>query len=523
MENDSSNNFSDIYAKKEIKKLLKVDETILLFEKLLKINHYGMHQERNMLITNQCIYNLKKFSMKRAISFDIILGITANKLTDEFIIHGRENEYDYFYISHNRNHIIEVINNVYTSIRKEPLTFCLMNEKSLKAYVTTKKEKKSNPNFSKMKKDFAMPIADFLSNNFIPQGELNLNGVIGPQDNNKTVYTSHKTVKEVKLEDFKVLKVLGRGSFGKVCLVEYLPTHETYAMKSLKKDILIEQEQIDNTILEKEILQSINHPLLCGLVFCFQTFERIYFVMPFLSGGELFQHLKTFRTFDEKKVQFYGAQIAMALDYLHSKGIIYRDLKPENILMDDKGYLRLADFGMAKKLKANEKAMSFCGTPEYLAPEIINQKGHDKSADWWSFGILLYEMLCGLPPFYTENVDKMYLMIQNSPVKFPKRLLLSENAKDIIKRLLEKDPEKRLGSKKGLAEIKTHPFFINVDFDAILNKQEPAPFVPTLNDNKDVQYFDEEFTNEDTGISIIPKKNLDKIKKNQNKFKEFNK
>ena len=143
--------------------------------------------------------------------------------------------------------------------------------------------------------------------------------------------------------------------------------------------------------------------------------------MPLLSGGELFHHLRKLRTFDEDKVRFYGAQIALALDYLHSKGIIFRDLKPENILMDDKGYLNLANFGKAIKLKDDEKAITFCYTPEYLAPEIITMEGHDKNADWWSFGILLFEMLCGLPPFYAENFDKMYDLIKNSNVKFPKR------------------------------------------------------------------------------------------------------
>ena len=215
-----------------------------------------------------------------------------------------------------------------------------------------------------MPTDHLVSIEDFLTQKVKPKGQINHNGVVGPQFDSSTVFSSHKNVKNVKLEDFKILKVIGRGSFGKVCLVEYLPTHETYAMKSLKKDILIEQEQIENTLLEKEILQTIDYPLLCGLVFCFQTEERIYFVMPFLSGGELFQHLRKARAFSEEKVRFYGAQIALALEYLHNKGIVYRDLKPENILMDEQGYLKLADFGMAKKLKDNEKAMSFCGTPE---------------------------------------------------------------------------------------------------------------------------------------------------------------
>jgi len=372
-----------------------------------------------------------------------------------------------------------------------------------------------------MGNDHLCSIDDFLAQRSQTIGEVNKEGVVMPQTPSNTVFSTHKKVKDVKLEDFKVLKVIGRGSFGKVCLVEYLPTHETFAMKSLKKDLLIEQEQIENTLLEKEILQTIDYPLLCGLVFCFQTEERIYFVMPFLSGGELFQHLRKFRTFDEDKVRFYGAQIALALEYLHSKGIVYRDLKPENILMDEDGYLKLADFGMAKKLKEDEKAMSFCGTPEYLAPEIITMEGHDKMADWWSFGILLFEMLCGLPPFYVENLDKMYDMIKNNPVKFPKRISLSEDAKDIIKKLLEKNPKKRLGAHNGIEEIKKHPFFASIDFDLIVEKKIKAPFIPELANDTDVQYFDEEFTNEEVGMSYIPKKNMEVIKKNQNKFKEF--
>ena len=447
------------------------------------------------------------------------MGITVNKLTDEFIIHVN-NEYDYYYTSHDRKEIISMIVDQYNKIKGKNFNFSLLDEKTLKSYVTSKKDKKANSSFTRMKEGHPGDLETFLSKSTVT-GEVNHNGVVPPKVQSNTVFSSHKDVKEVKLDDFKVLKVIGRGSFGKVCLVEYMPTHEIYAMKSLKKDILIEQEQIENTLLEKEILQTIDYPLLCGLVFCFQTEERIYFVMPFLSGGELFQHLRKFRTFGEDKVRFYGAQIALALEYLHSKGIVYRDLKPENILMDDKGYLRLADFGMAKKLQGDEKAMSFCGTPEYLAPEIITMEGHDKNADWWSFGILLFEMLCGLPPFYTENLDKMYEMIKNSSVKFPKRLNLSEEAKDVIRKLLDKNPKKRLGSQNGVEDIKKHPFFADIDFDLLVQKKIPAPFIPNLENGTDVQYFDEEFTNEEVGMSYIPKKNMEMIKKNQKKFKDF--
>lgn len=352
MEKQNSADYLNFKSEKAIKKEIGT-EVLLFSDKLIKINRYNMSQERNIVITDKAIYNFKKRSLKRRIDLTIVLGITISKITDEFVIHGADKEYDYDYVSRKRREIIETIARAYFTLRNEKIKFCIINDKSLKNFVTLKKEKKAQPNFTRMQKSSETDIDDYLQSDN-PIGTLT-NGsasAANPERNRtKTVFANHKTVKEVKLEDFEILKVIGRGSFGKVCLVKYRPTQEIYAMKSLKKDILIEQEQIENTLLEKEILQTIDYPLLCGLVFCFQTQERIYFVMPFLNGGELFQHLRKFRTFDEEKVRFYGAQIALALQYLHDKGIVYRDLKPENILMDENGYLRLADFGMAKKIE----------------------------------------------------------------------------------------------------------------------------------------------------------------------------
>lgn len=329
-----------------------------------------------------------------------------------------------------RKEIIEILSQAFYELKSKKLLFTEINDKSLKQYVTNQKEKKKNPNYTRMDTSQSQEIDAYLEQFKVTK----MNGS-KQQTNDEIMVNNHNIIKSVKLEDFKVLKVIGRGSFGKVCLVEHIFTKEIYAMKGLKKDLLIEQEQINNTILEKEILQSINHPFLCGLIFGFQTEERIFFVMPFLSGGELFQHLRKARRFDEEKTRFYGAQIALAIDYLHQNGILYRDLKPENVLLDELGYLKLADFGMAKKLKKNEKATSFCGTPEYLAPEIIVGEGYDKAADWWSFGILLYEMLCGIPPFYLDNMEKMYEMIKSGPLRFPKRITLSQDAQDVIKKV----------------------------------------------------------------------------------------
>jgi len=177
------------------------------------------------------------------------------------------------------------------------------------------------------------------------------------------------------LSDFQIIKVLGRGSYGKVCLVEYKPRKEVYAMKGLKKDVLIDQDQIKNVILEKKILESLQHEFLVGLVCCFQTKERIFLVLPFLRGGELFIHLRKNKIFDENRARFYGAQIALALDHLHKLGIIYRDLKPENILMDESGYLKITDFGMAKIVKKMRKLPHFAELQNILHLKLLLKKG----------------------------------------------------------------------------------------------------------------------------------------------------
>lgn len=340
-----------------------------------------MSQDRQIVITDKALYNFKKKDFKRKIELQYILGVSISKLTDEFVIHGQEAEYDYDYVSSKRRIIVEILAKAYEQITQNDLKICLLDDKSLKSVVTCKPDKKKDPTYSKMPKDNHININEFL---YGKKHSLNHreSAII------KEVYIS-KENKSVHIDDFQIISVVGRGSFGKVCLVEYKNTGELYAMKSIQKDVLIDSEQIDNTLLEKKILESIKHPFLCSLVFCFQTEDRIYFIMNFIRGGELFQHLKKSKIFDEERTKFYAAQIGLALQHLHSKGIIYRDLKPENILMDEEGYLKLADFGMAKMLKYNEKAMSFCGTPEYLAPEIITGDGYDFTADWWSYGILM--------------------------------------------------------------------------------------------------------------------------------------
>ena len=506
---------------KEILSILN-GEKLYFSGMITKINHYGMSQERSIILTDKALYNMKKKSLRRKISYNDIRGITYSKLTYEFVVHGNDDEYDYQYIHQERNLIICFIAIFYQQVAFKPIQLCEVEEKTLKNFVTQKKEKKKDNSFSKMDLKYLIDTADFINQNL---KEVSANTQVDAKEEKKrknTLFSRHKTIKSVELDDFQIMKVLGRGTFGKVCLVQYKPTKEYYAMKSLKKDVLLDMDQVQSTILEKKILQSLDHPFLVGMVFCFQTEERIYFIMPFIRGGELFQHLRTEKFFKEDKARFYAASMGVALEYLHNHGIVYRDIKPENILIGEDGYLKLIDFGMAKMLKGNEKAMSFCGTPEYLAPEIITGEGHNRAADWWSYGILLFEMLCGIPPFYCENTERMYDLITNAELRFPKRIQLSENAKDLIKKLLIKKQDKRLGVEKGFEEIKSHPFFQGFDFNALLAKKLEAPFIPVLKDSLDVGNFDEEFTSEEIATSVIPEGNMELIKRNQDQFDEFN-
>ena len=520
MEEFKVNDILELANDKEILAILN-NEKLYFSDKIIKVNHYGMSQERALILTDKALYNIKKKTLRRKILYNDIRGVTYSKLTYEFVVHGNDDEYDYHYISPEKDLIIGLMCIFYQNNMFQSLKICEVQEKSLKNFVTGKKEKKKDKTFSKMDEKFLIDTTDYI-NRHIKEIANSGKPSLDIKSRTNTIFSKHKTIKNVCYEDFQILKVLGRGSFGKVCLVEYKETKEYYAMKSLKKDVLLDQEQVENTILEKKILQSLDHPFLVGMIFCFQTEERIYFVMPFIRGGELYQHLRTSKFFPEEKVKFYAASIGLALDYLHSKGIIYRDIKPENILIGEDGYLKLIDFGMAKFLKKDEKATSFCGTPEYLAPEIITGEGHNSAADWWSFGILIFEMLCGIPPFYSNNTEKMYELITRAELKFPKKIPLSDNSKDLLKKLLVKKQNHRLGAKNGFDEIRTHSFFSNFDFQALLTKKLTPPYKPVLKNSLDVGNFDDEFTSEDVVTSEIPEKNLEFIKRNQAQFKDFN-
>jgi serum/glucocorticoid-regulated kinase 2 len=306
---------------------------------------------------------------------------------------------------------------------------------------------------------------------------------------------SSKRPEKVVLDDFMMIKVIGKGSFGKVLLVRKKDTGLIYAMKVLRKENIIKRNQVEHTRTERHVLGYVRHPFIVGLNYAFQTSEKLYFVLDYCAGGELFFHLGKVQRFPEHRARFYAAEITLAIEYVHNLDVIYRDLKPENVLLDENGHIRLTDFGLSKEGIQDDfsGANSFCGTPEYLAPEILNRSGHGRAVDWWSLGALLYEMLTGLPPFYCRDRDKLFEKIRKGDLSFPK--YLSPAAKDLLARLLERDPTKRLGTGPDDAgEIKNHPFFAEIQWDTLMRGELPPPWRPTFSSALDTSQFDREFT-----------------------------
>lgn len=280
--------------------------------------------------------------------------------------------------------------------------------------------------------------------------------------------------------DFKGISQLGKGSFGEVYLVEKIDSGEQFALKVLRKDKIFENNLVRYAFAERNILMKISHPYIVKLNYAFQTAEKLVLVMDFCPNGDLGTHIARERKFDEEKARFYVSEILLALQELHLHEIIFRDLKPENVVLDKDGHARLTDFGLSKEgVHEGELSRSFCGSVAYLAPEMLRRSGHTRSVDWYLLGLLLYEMLVGSPPFYSHNREQLFNNIQRGTLKIPKTL--SEEAKDVIKRLVIRDPNKRLGAgKRDAEEIKDHPFFRDVDWGGLMARAIPAPPVKPI-------------------------------------------
>ncbi|KAL0089265.1 kinase-like domain-containing protein [Phycomyces blakesleeanus] len=292
----------------------------------------------------------------------------------------------------------------------------------------------------------------------------------------------------LKYIDFTILKTLGTGSFGRVHLVQSKFNERFYALKVLKKSEIVRLKQVEHTRNERAVLLEISHPFIVNLWGTFQDSTYLYMVMDYVPGGELFSYLRKQKTFPDEVAKFYSAEVLLALVYLHSKNIVYRDLKPENILLDAEGNIKITDFGFAKILK-DDRTWTLCGTPDYIAPEVIQSKGYGKSVDYWSLGVLIYEMLAGQPPFYDESQFRLYEKILTKEPTFPSTF--TEEAKDLLKHLVTTNLTKRYGNLKGgYRDVMDHPWFASIDFEKLGQRKVKPPFVPTVKSNGDSSNFD---------------------------------
>uniref|UniRef100_A0A8C2AZ86 protein kinase C n=1 Tax=Cyprinus carpio TaxID=7962 RepID=A0A8C2AZ86_CYPCA len=300
----------------------------------------------------------------------------------------------------------------------------------------------------------------------------------------------------MQMEDFNCISVLGRGHFGKVLLAEFRRTGKLYAIKALKKGDVVTRDEVDSLMCEKRIFETINvsrHPFLVNLYGCFQTPDHVCFVMEYSPGGDLMTHIHN-NVFSERQTRFYSACVLLGLEFLHQNRIVYRDLKLDNLLMDSDGFVRIADFGLCKEgMGHGDRTSTFCGTPEFLAPEVLTDSTYTRAVDWWGLGVLIYEMLVGESPFPGDDEEEVFDSIVNDEVRYPR--FLSPESVSIIQKLLQKNPEKRLGAgEQDANEVKKHRFFQGIDWEALLAKRVKPPFLPSVKAPADVSNFDEEFT-----------------------------
>lgn len=465
-------------------------EQVVFSDFVIKINKKGKEQTRVLLVTDAALYNLmpnKYGKCKRRIAITSIASVTTSDVSNEFVLHVPD-EYDYRFKSAKKSKICDTLRDIFAKSGNQRLHVTKIGQSDLKGLAVTKSmaRMQSREDIMRRKQDLVDQSHD--SDN---EGD-NGRGFTDLMDGQ---------TEKVSLEDFDLLKVLGRGSFGKVMQVKKKSNGGIYAMKILKKRAIIARNQVEHTRAERKILQALQHPFLMTLRYAFQSEEKLYFVLDYFQGGELFFHLKNKRRFSEEVARMYVCEIGLALGHLHSLGVIYRDLKPENILLDDGGHVCLTDFGLSKDVDPNDKAHTFCGTPEYLAPEIVTGAGHDKAVDWWSLGILLYELTVGIPPFYSQNVNEMYNKIQHGVLRFPP--FLSDDCKSLIVALLNRDPGKRLGSTDDVNDVTGHPFFDCLDIPKLLRKEITPGYMPNVKANDDTDNFDATFTSEPVVDSVV--------------------
>ena len=353
------------------------------------------------------------------------------------------------------------------------------------------------------------------------------NNLLSPKNSHekykdKDAYQSKDFKSKITLDDFQTVKVLGTGAFGKVSLVYNEELKRYFAMKALKKEYIKKYQQTKHTKEERKILETIDYPFISKLYYAFQTKKSLYMITEFMAGGEMFHHLHDCGHFDENRTRFYIAELVLAIDHLHKHNILYRDLKPENILLDEIGHIKLTDFGLSKIMNNIEKDKTYtvCGTPVYVAPEVLTGQGYDKLVDWWSLGVLLYEFLAGYSP-YREAKNRVDIKIYKKKLK--QDPLISNTAFDLINKLCQPNVRLRIG--KNSKDIKNHKFFESIDWVKLEKKEITPPFKPKIRYQGDVRNFDKMFTDMPITSTLGTKEQLlnpsSTIKNTKNTYIDF--
>ena len=506
-------------VKKMFLSIMGKDEQFVWSGQVMKVNKKGKEQTRDFGMTNKSIYNLGRkgnflinwftSSLKRKIPIIKIEAITYSTLLNFFVLHLPK-EYDYYLFTKHRQEMIKYIIILRQKMNpKNPIKLFPVQEADLRKYSKTDSEK-----FDKWPKH----VDSIDLNEETYEKFLETTRKVEAEQIAKTEVIISQSGEVVNQGSFELLKTLGKGYYGRVFLCEKKNSKNLYAMKVISKLDIIKRNFFDNLKNEKTILETVRNPFVVNLEFCFASPSYIFFVMDFKQGGELYHHLRKKTRFSEKIAKFYGAQILLGLEYLHSRNIMYRDMKPENILLDAKGNASLADYGISKILREGEKTKSFVGTPDYVAPEIILQKGHNKTVDIWCLGIILYEMIYGIPPFYNKQQNVMLNNIIKKNPTFPKMIEVSSELEDLITKCLSKQPQKRIGA-GNISLIKEHPWFSDIDWKLMEEQKIEPPINPNVKDPMDTDNFNA--NKKDPKLTEISSLNQSILKKYENKFEDF--
>ena len=512
----------EILKNKRFKDILNKTEKLSFSDEVVKVNKNQTRQKRNIILTTESIYNVmhenlitkiffsKSSLVKRRISLTQIRSIVYANLGDEFVINVPD-EFDYRIVTRHKDIFINHLMGGLESMGVKILLFYFTDDIQLAKYCTHKSEKE---------KGITRP----------PEGESKMQShkqfkafqdkrIIEENITDELTEVLLGSEKKITINDFVLLKTQGRGGFGTVYLAQKKDTKEIFAIKTIRKIMVAKKGYFEEVMREKEILQKANHPYLINLKCAFHTPDKLFLVMPFIQGGDQYVNLLK-RKFLESEIKFYITQIVMAIQFLHSRSIVYQDLKPENVLLDSNGYIKLADFGAAKYVSGFNNWKGFIGTTDYIAPEVLNKLPYNKQVDWWTLGILIYELLYRFAPFTNPDKEIVYINIKKAKLRFPKDNNVSQECRDFISRCLQKDPSQRIGNDSD-DEILSHKWFDSIDKIKLLNFEIPAPIIPSIKSETDVDYFDPKLTKERPKMTILDKKILDKLKQFDPVFDEY--